>query len=282
MSELGDVPLDKSASADTEGVPPEPDSPPLLSRLMIGLLLGVLVGLGYVVWRSQAPASPAPVSAEAPPPGASAETPAETAAEAPALPLPPLDESDASVRELIAMVSPHPAWRSWLASGDLARRFTAALANLAEGGSPTVHLRALAPKGPFAVRRTGGRLYIDQAAYARYDTLADVIGSIDTAAAASAYRNLRPLFDAAHRELGEARTMDSTVTIVGRTILGVPVIDQAIEVQEQGAVYAFVDPALEQRSAAEKHLLRLGPRNLRIIQAKVKDVLTAVGLRVES
>lgn len=280
MSELGDVPLDKSGSATSEGSAPEPDSPALLPRLLVGLLLGVLVGLGYVLWRSQTPASPAPVAAATAPAPAAAS--ADPAAVAPAVVLPPLEESDAAVRDLLGNVSSHPAWRSWLALDDLARRFTAAVTNLAAGDSPTAHLRALAPKGPFAVRRSGSRLVIDPASYSRYDTLADVIGSADTAAVSTAYRSLKPLFEAARRELGESIAIDTTMSALGKMVLSVPVIDQPIEVHEQGAVYAFADATLEGRSAAEKHFLRMGPRNLRIIQAKVKDVLAAAGLRTES
>ncbi len=280
MSELGDVPLDKSGSATSDGDTPEPDSPALLPRLLVGLLLGVLVGLGYVVWRSQAPASPAPVAAAtAPVPNAAS---ADPAAVAPAVVLPPLEESDSAVRDLLGPASSHPSWRSWLTLDDLVRRFTAAVTNLAAGDSPTAHLRALAPKGPFAVRRSGSRLVIDPATYSRYDALADVIGSTDTAALATAYKNLKPLFEAARRELGETTAIDATMAGLGKTIVSVPVIDQPIEVHEQGAVYAFAEAKLEERSAAEKHLLRLGPRNLRIIQAKVKDLLAAAGLRPES
>ena len=83
MSELGDVPLDRSGSATSDGSAPEPDSPALLPRLLVGLLLGVLVGLGYVLWRSQAPASPASVAAAtapAPPAATADATPAAPAA----------------------------------------------------------------------------------------------------------------------------------------------------------------------------------------------------------
>lgn len=283
MSELSDVPLDKSGSAPSEGSPPEVESPALMPRLLIGLLVGVLVGVGYVVWRSQGPASPAPVLAEAPSSAQSAQVgSANTNDTGPTVPMPPLDESDAAVRELIGGASSHPAWKEWLTPPDLARRFTAAIVNLAAGESPTPHVRGLAPKGPFAVRRRGATLTIDPASYSRYDALADVIGSTDTAAVAGAFRSLRPLFEAAHRELGETGSIESLLTKVGGAILAVPVIDTPIEVQEQGALYAFVDPALEQRSKADKHFLRLGPRNLRIIQAKLKDVMTAAGLRAES
>lgn len=280
MSELGDVPLDRSGSATSDGSAPEPDSPALLPRLLVGLLLGVLVGLGYVLWRSQAPASPASVAAAtapAPPAATGDSTPA-----APAAVLPPLADSDSAVRDLLGPVSSHPSWRAWLALDDLVRRFTAAATNMTAGDSPTAHLRALAPKGPFAVSRRGSRLVIDPASYARYDTLADVIGSADATAVSAAYRRLKPLFDAARGELGESTAIETTMGALGRMVLSIPVIDQPIEVYEQGAVYAFADAKLEERSAAEKHLLRLGPRNLRIIQAKVKDVLAAAGLRAES
>lgn len=281
MSELSDVPLDKSGSEGQDLPVTEPSTPALLPRLLTGLLLGVLVGLGYVAWRSRGPAEPTPVSAQtaAPTAAPTAETNRDVR---PVVPMPPLGESDAAVRELVQGASSHPAWRSWLALDDLARRLTAAVTNLAAGTSPVPHLRALAPKGPFAVRRTSNRLVIDPASYARYDTIGDVVGSLDTATLATAYRSVEPLLAAAHRELGETGPVTDAIRAVARAALKAPVLDEPVEVHEQGALYAYADASLENRPAAEKQFMRLGPRNLRIVQAKVRDVLAAIGLREES
>jgi hypothetical protein len=49
-------------------------------------------------------------------------------------------------------------------------------------------------------------------------------------------------------------------------------------VEGKGTVYAFADPGLEALGPVEKHLLRMGPRNAQLLQAKARDVRAALGL----
>jgi hypothetical protein len=43
-------------------------------------------------------------------------------------------------------------------------------------------------------------------------------------------------------------------------------------------LYVFADPALEALSEVEKHLVRMGPRNERIVQAKARELREALAL----
>jgi len=43
-------------------------------------------------------------------------------------------------------------------------------------------------------------------------------------------------------------------------------------------LYLFADPALEAKDAVDKHLLRIGPRNARIVKAKAAALQQALGL----
>jgi hypothetical protein len=49
-------------------------------------------------------------------------------------------------------------------------------------------------------------------------------------------------------------------------------------VEPDGAVYAFADPKLEALGPVEKHLLRMGPRNARLVQQKAREIETSLGL----
>ena len=44
--------------------------------------------------------------------------------------------------------------------------------------------------------------------------------------------------------------------------------------------YHFADPALEELSPAQKTLLRMGPGNARLVQAKLRELAPALGLDV--
>lgn len=279
MAELSELKLDKAGDTDADaGVPGFIDEPaPLGKRLLVGLSIGILVGFAYLGWRARAPVAPPPAAA-----APATETPASSTQPVtdptPAVSLPALASSDAFVRESLGSLSTHPRLAQWLAFDDLARRFTAALDNFSGGRSPAKHLPMLVPTGPFRAQSSGGRLYVDPASYQRYDTLGDVIGSLDGHATAGAYRTLKPLFAAAYRELGVPVDVDETVARAIRLVLSTPVIDDRIELRQGNVLYEYADRALEERSAAEKHLLRLGPRNLRLVQAKVREVARALGV----
>lgn len=51
-----------------------------------------------------------------------------------------------------------------------------------------------------------------------------------------------------------------------------------VELTPKGALYAYADPRLEALGAAEKHLLRMGPDNMRKVQAKLSELSAALGL----
>jgi hypothetical protein len=276
MTELGDLQLER---------PPDPDGlssrRAVWTKLVAGLLVGIVIGGAYWFWRSRA--EPAPVPAQALTTEAAAPAgPVAVAQEEPEIDLPPLDASDDLVREIVGRLSTHGALAAWLEASDLARRVAAAVDNASGGKSPAIHLRMLAPTGTFQVRRTGGRLEVHPASYARYDQLGDVVASVDADSCATAYRTLRPLFAAAYRELGLLGEFDAALARAMRLALAVPVIEEPLRLREGGPPYELFDPGLEGRSAAEKHLLRLGPRNLRIVQAKVRELGRALGFSFDS
>jgi hypothetical protein len=255
-------------------------------HLSFGIVVAVLligsVGVGVWWWRSRA--LPAPSETLSP----AVEAVASPAASAPDLPspqpttLPPLAESDGFVRELLARLSSHPQVAAWVGADGLVQRFTAAVVNVSAGESPAVHLRHLEPKDRLRVVTRGGRSVIDPDSYARFDGDADALASLDVAAVAPAYRLLSPLLEAAYRELGHPEGgFDGRVAAAVRTLLDVPVVDGDVPVRpvvRARLLYEYADPRLESLSPAQKQLLRVGPRNVRIVQAWLREVAEALGL----
>lgn len=195
-------------------------------------------------------------------------------------PEPPLQDSDPQVRNQLAAVSSDPLWQSWLGQVDLVRRFTAAVQQVAEGDSPRASVPFLAPPGAFLVHEPKrGPATVDPRSYARYDAVAATFASLDAQKAAAAYRVLQPLLDRAWSELGPPGTRfeAALARAVGR-LVAVPVPRGQVEVVPRGALWAFKDEALEQRSAAEKHLLRMGPENMQRVQVKLRELQGALGL----
>jgi len=52
-------------------------------------------------------------------------------------------------------------------------------------------------------------------------------------------------------------------------------------VEPRGIGYGFADLDLEALTAAQKQLLRMGPRNVRIIQSSLRQIALALGIPAE-
>ncbi len=61
-------------------------------------------------------------------------------------------------------------------------------------------------------------------------------------------------------------------------LLKVPVVQGDVELAPSGIVYSFVDPKLEELSAAQKHLLRMGPQNIQAVQKKLREIAQYLGI----
>lgn len=197
-----------------------------------------------------------------------------------AIEVPPLDASDALVRELVTRLSSHPGVAAWLTTTGLIRNFTVVVANIAEARTPAVHLGTLRPASRFQVVQRADGLYIDPRSYERFDRVAAAAASIDPAGASRLYATLKPRIEEAYRELGAPDgTFDRALERAIVVLLKTPVIDEPIRVEPQGGTgFAYASPELEALSPPQKQLLRAGPRNVRTIQAALRLIATALGI----
>ena len=272
------VPLPPKPSGPPPGAPrPSPSRAPLIVTLLATAVVLALVG--YYGWTSrQAPPVP-------PPPAAPVAAAPDASTDDAVAPLPPLAESDARVRELVGLLSPLPELQKWLDSTeDLVRRFSSAVANIAEGESPRSSLSFLAPAGSFQVTQREGRVFIAPESFARYDTVVRVFTSLDTPTSVITYQALRPLIQGAYLEISRpGQRFDQTLSNAIQRMLDTPVPEGEVEVVDSpGVNFTYASPELEGLSAAQKHLLRLGPANARALQAKLRELREALALPAAS
>lgn len=213
----------------------------------------------------------------APPPApAQAQSPAQT----PAVQLPKMEESDAFIRGRLKALSANPKLAEWLQVENLLRRVTAAVSIIAEGKSPRDSLKFLAPEKPFAAMKKGGKVVLDPQSFARYDLLADAVDSLPADGAARFFIDLKPLFQQAYEELGSAKgDFQEVLNRAIGVLLAVPAVSGDIVLRKKVISYAMVDETLENLSPAQKHLLRMGPKNQAKIQAKLRAISAALGSR---
>jgi hypothetical protein len=274
MAELGDLHFDRT---------PEPDeAPPHRSAwtvLAVFVLAAIAGAAGYYFWARR-PASPAPPRAAVAPSPSRQTLTAEPPAD---IDVPPLDETDPLVRQLVSELSSHPTVAAWLATDHLVRNFTVVVANIAERTSPATHLRAVAPQGPFRTLTEGSAIYIDPASYRRYDGYADAVAGLDARGTARLYATLKPRITDAYRDLGyPAGDFDVAFRKAILELLRTPMPGQKVALEHNTVMYTFADPALESLSPPQKQLLRMGPRNVRMIQDKLREIARAAGFDLEA
>ncbi len=184
-----------------------------------------------------------------------------------------LDSSDENIRELAGALSGRPELTRWLRSGSLLRKFVAAVDNIANGQSPRQHIDFFQVEDEFPVLERDGTWYMDPEGYGRYDVVAGVFDSLDTQATIGLYRRLTPVLQSTYRDLGYPEgNFRATLMRAIEELLGVPIIEGDVALEEKLESYAMSSRQLEALSQAQKHLLRMGPRNVRLIQAKLREL----------
>jgi Protein of unknown function (DUF3014) len=196
--------------------------------------------------------------------------------------VPPLDQSDPIVRELVKRITSNPRIAAWLATDGLIRTFTVGVQNAAEGTSAAARFGVLRPRSGFETVGRAGDLRIAPASYTRYDDLADAMASIDPAGAARLYATLKPRIEEAYRDLGfPDSSFDRALERAIVSLLQTPVPDGVVRLEPKGIGYAYVDPRFEGLTGAQKQLLRTGPKNVRTIQASLRRIALALGIPAE-
>ena len=275
MRDLADVELDKEPGRTL----PPVSRPPSFVPLVVGALV-VIAGAGAYIFTRQDAAAPAPSGSTAST-EATVEPTRPLGADVAPIDLPPLDETDALVRELVRALSAHPRLAAWLTTDGLIRNFTVVVDNVADGRTPANHLRVLRPTGGFRPIDAGGTMVMDLRSYDRYNDLAAAAASVDAAGAARLYATLKPRIEDAYRELGQDAPFDRAMERAIVHLLQAPALQGEISLVPRGALYDYNDSRIERLSQAQKQLLRMGPRNMRIIQRKLRDIGLALGIPPE-
>lgn len=232
------------------------------------------------VSASDLPATEEVVSADpAPEPRATEPVQPDLAVPDPApVVLPVLAASDAFVREHLApeLGSERDAW---LDEPDLVLRAAAVIANGRDGNVPRRLLGFMTVPGKFAVNRADGGAVIAPETYARFDAFVQTATAIPPARAAELVVLFEPLLGDALRALASGESPRRLLLATLDEVLRTPVTEGPIAVEQPKVLYRFADPALEGRSPLQKQLLRMGPANVRALQAYARELRRELAAR---
>ena len=243
------------------------------------LLIGAsAIGVGVYLWRSGAsvPEPPPPVAAIEPAPAAPPPAPRilhplpETPAAA--TPLPPLASSDALITDTLTGLFGREAYARFFYPEGLVRRFVATIDNLPRK-TAAVQLMPVKPvPGNFVVSGNEKGIEIGAGNALRYRPYVLAMEAVEAKRLVAAYVRLYPLFQTAYQELGypQGYFNDRLVQAID-DLLAAPDIAAPRLVQPK-VLYEFAEADLQERSAGQKMMLRMGSGNA----ARVKDKLRAI------
>ena len=256
-------------------LPPPPPPRPVAPWIGAAVLVVALAAAAYYFLGR----NPSTVTSNAAPAAGAADGDAALGRGGLNITLPPLEMSDAIIRELLGKLSAHPRVAAWLTTDGLVRNFTVAVVNTAEGRTPAPLLRRLRPTSAFLVMTRGNETVIDPASYERYNSLAEASASLDPAGSARLYTALKPLIDQAYAELGYPDIPFDRM--LERAIIGLletPVVEDPIRVKPEGIGWVYADARLEDLTGAQRQLIRMGARNQQVVQGSLRNIALALGI----
>ena len=189
-------------------------------------------------------------------------------------PLSPLNDSDAPVFGALTRVANNQAVAGLILSSELVRHIVMTIDNLPRSKVATRLLPVKPPSGQFVVTNVDGSdLSISPANARRYKSYVRLAQTLETERLIGVYVHFYPLFQQAYEELGYPNLYfnDRVVEAID-DLLGAPEMDSKVKLVQPKVLYLFADPDLEELSAGQKIMIRMGPENAAAIKAKLREI----------
>ena len=252
---------------------------------LVGILILAAAAVLIYSWRTNRHAARVvvPVTAPKAPPVAAAPkvaNPVPQTAGTQEQPLPTLGDSDVPAHQALAGVIGQADVDHWFKPDMLIRHIVVTVDNLSRKRAAVELLPTKPVPGQFAAKGDDQHATIDPANYKRYTPYVQALQMVDVKQLATVYFHYYPLFQQAYQNLGYPNGYfnDRLVeTIDG--LLQTPDPKGDIQLVRPNVMYQYADPMLEDLSAGQKVLLRMGPQNEAIVKAKLKELRAAIADR---
>jgi len=248
----------------------------LPTALGAGILL-IVGGVGYYLMRDKGAEPEAVVET----PRAVVETPAApptsvvetTPAPVRSVPLPPLDESDPEVLGGLTELLGQDAVMRHLVPERLVRNIVVTIDNVPRR-QMALNQRPMQPTaGDFLTAGEENAIVISPQNYARYQPFVGLVSKVDAKTLVSFYRGLEPLFQQAYEDLGHpGASFDKRLNEVIEHLLQTPTPRGQVALVQPGVLYKYADERLENLSAGQKLMIRMGVDNAAVIKRKLREI----------
>lgn len=191
--------------------------------------------------------------------------------------LPELAGSDAAVANSAESIFGAAAIAQWLVPDQIVKHVVVTLDNLPRKKFAERQKPIKAVPGRFIVEGTDEKRTIGADNAARYASMVQLVQSLDMSRVGAEYFRLYPLFQEAYKDLGypDGYFNDRLVTVID-DLLAAPEVSGPIAVVQPNVMYEYADPALENLSAGQKAMIRLGPGNAATIKKKLQELRAVV------
>jgi hypothetical protein len=187
-------------------------------------------------------------------------------------PLPAPDESDLPFGKALEKAIGQQA-AGLVLSGESIHRFVAAIDNLPRKHLPARIVPLKRAESAFLVDGKEGKLVIDARNARRYAAHVAAAEAIDSAKLVDLYRRFYPLFQRAYQEIGyPTANFNDRLVVAIDDLLAAPDPQAPVRLAQPRVLYEYAGPGLENRSAGQKIMMRIGRKNAAILKAKLREI----------
>jgi len=186
--------------------------------------------------------------------------------------LPRLNDSDEFVLSRLTDFDGGNLLLTFLVDDQIIRKAVTFIENLTRGEIPQSGLPYKAIDSEIIVSEIDSDFYqMEKASFTRFDKIVDALVGFDEPELIAVYRLLSPLMRRAYSELGYSEdAFDAAVFDAISRIVAVNARELPLQLVKPSVMYLYADSRIEDLPDLDKLLIRLGPRNVRRLQSKLK------------
>lgn len=189
----------------------------------------------------------------------------------------PLDLSDKAIKQGLITALRAPLLSTLIVNDSILANMVASVNNTAQGTLPENVSLLTPPATEFSVFKQADNQFITPESFTRYNVYAQTFAEIETEDMLALLDQYEPQIIAQFEQIAlpNAQFTSTLINAINR-LLDTPTVNLPIPVISDSAMYKFANPQLEALLPAQKQLLRMGPDNMRLVKAKLRELRTAL------
>ena len=189
----------------------------------------------------------------------------------------PLDLSDKAIKQGLIKALRAPLLSTLIVNDSILANMVASVNNTAQGTLPENVSLLTPPATEFSVFKQADNQFITPESFTRYNVYAQTFAEIETEDMLALLDQYEPQIIAQFEQIAlpNAQFSSTLINAINR-LLDTPTVNLPIAVISDSAMYKFANPQLEALLPAQKQLLRMGPDNMRLVKAKLRELRTAL------